>query len=47
MGGFDRPERAFDHNQDTSFLMLLSPAGNPAHVLQKFGSVDLEQPSSN
>lgn len=41
MGGFDRPERAFDHDQETSFLMLISPAGDPDEVLRKFGSVDL------
>jgi hypothetical protein len=27
LGGFDAPDPAFDHDQDTGFLVLLSPAG--------------------
>jgi hypothetical protein len=43
IGGFDAPQTAFDHNQDTSFLVLLSPAGDdPSEVARKFGSVDLQ-----
>ena len=42
IGGFDAPQTAFDHNQDTSFLVLLSPAGDdPSEIARKFGSVDL------
>ncbi len=38
IGGFDAPETAFDHDKDTSFLVLLSPA---AEAAKQFGSVDL------
>jgi hypothetical protein len=38
IGGFDAPATAFDHNKDTSFLVLLSPA---PEATQQFGSVDL------
>ena len=42
IGGFDVPETAFDHNQDTSFLVLLSPPGNdPYEMVKQFGSLDL------
>jgi hypothetical protein len=42
IGGFDAPQTAFDHNQDTSFLVLLSPAGDdPSAIARQFGSVDL------
>jgi hypothetical protein len=42
LGGFDAPETAFDHTQDTSFLVLLSPAGDdPSAIARQFGSVDL------
>jgi hypothetical protein len=42
LGGFDAPETAYDHSQDTSFLILLSPAGeDPSEIARKFGSVDL------
>jgi hypothetical protein len=38
IGGFDARETAFDHDKDTSFLVLLSPATEAA---RQFGSVDL------
>ena len=38
IGGFDAPATAFDHNKDTSFLVLLSPA---PEATQQFGCVDL------
>jgi len=38
IGGFDAPETAFDHDKNTSFLVLLSPA---AEAARQFGSVDL------
>lgn len=41
IGGFDAPETAFDHNQDTSFLVLLSPAANASEMSTQFGSIDL------
>ena len=42
LGGFDSPETAYDHSKDTSFLILLSPAGeDPAEIARKFGSVDI------
>jgi hypothetical protein len=42
IGGFDAPETAFDHNQDTSFLVLLSPPGSdPSEMVKQFGSLDL------
>jgi hypothetical protein len=40
-GGFDRPAIALDHSQDTTFLMLISPAGDDlSQVIKKFGTVD-------
>jgi hypothetical protein len=42
IGGFDAPATAFDHNKDTSFLVLLSPPGSDPEVMAKqFGSLDL------
>jgi hypothetical protein len=42
IGGFDAPQTAFDHNLDTSFLVLMSPAGDDlSEIARKFGSVDL------
>jgi hypothetical protein len=42
IGGFDAPKTAYDHDQDTSFLVLLSPAGGDlSEIVRQFGSVDL------
>ena len=42
IGGFDAPEIALDHKRDTTFLVLLSPAGlDPSLAAAEFGSVDL------
>jgi hypothetical protein len=42
IGGFDAPTTAFDHNQDTSFLVLLSPPGSDSEMtVREFGSLDL------
>jgi hypothetical protein len=42
VGGFDAPQTAFDHSQDTSFLILLSsPGADPSEIARHFGSVDL------
>ncbi len=42
IGGFDAPTTAFNHEMDTSFLILLSPASeNPSEIVRKYGSVDL------
>jgi hypothetical protein len=43
IGGFDAPEKAFDHNEDTSFLVLLSPPGSDSsEMVKQFGSLDLK-----
>lgn len=44
VGGFDRREIAFDHNQDTSFLALAYPSTDSYEdLLRRIGSVDLAQ----
>jgi hypothetical protein len=41
MGGFDQFSTTLDHSKDTTFLMLISPAGNnPTEAARLFGSVD-------
>lgn len=46
IGGFDEPGRAFDHAQDTSFLVLISPVANLPEATQRFGTVDLPHADS-
>jgi len=42
MGGFDHHDPAFDHSRDTSFLLLVSPAGTDTdEVKAKFGTVEV------
>jgi hypothetical protein len=42
IGGFDSPETVYDDDQDTSFLVLLSPVGGDlSEIVRRFGSVDL------
>jgi hypothetical protein len=41
MGGFDHPSIALDHSRDSTFLMLISPAGkDPVQAAQLHGTVD-------
>ncbi len=41
MGGFDHFSTALDHSKDTTFLMLISPAGrNAAEAAYQHGTVD-------
>jgi hypothetical protein len=47
MGGFDQFSTALDQSKDTTFLMLISPAGrNAAEAARSFGTVDCK-PNSN
>lgn len=44
LGGFDHPAIALDHSSDTTFLMLISPAGDDIpQAVQRLGTVDLQK----
>ena len=45
VGGFDRPDVAFDHSKDTAFLALAYPtAEDHSQLIKRIGSVDFTEP---